>query len=598
MSWPRAQRLVVRLLGALGSLGARFGPVDSLGYKLWWFGPRLVALIVVGGPRALWYRLQWKLLATEGRYRLWRRRRLGQRRGARSGGVPAARQGCKGGSVLVFATGASGQALQRSLASLTRESLGAWRIIVHTGLATATAQCADGELEAGCGQVVQARSWTAVLEKLRGDCVAFVPAGDVVALRALTLCEQALREDPSIAFAYTDEDTVSVGGKHSAPVFKPGWDSLLLRSQDTVGGALGVRRSCLPAHVGGHPPGSPAWQHRLLQDIVAAGGFGAHVPEVLYHRSPRNAAASRAYNEAARRAALRAPLQALRAAPLVSIIIPTRERWELVKQCLDSIRTLTTYPNYEILIVDNGSRHRSTLQYLAAQREPVRVLRYNKPFNFSAINNVAAAHARGALLLFLNNDTQVLSAQWLEAMVEQALDPAVGAVGARLLFPDGTIQHAGVVLGIGPVAAHVFSGQRHGALGLDQCTREVTCVTAAAMMMRRQVFAEIGGFDERFRVAYNDVDLCLRLRSAGYRIIYTPRAELLHFESLSRGARHPRSDEALAVERWGETIAAGDLFYNSNLSRVVGDWSVGFPEDDLVLRVNDALGYGPSCVDG
>jgi GT2 family glycosyltransferase len=198
-------------------------------------------------------------------------------------------------------------------------------------------------------------------------------------------------------------------------------------------------------------------------------------------------------------------------------------------------------------------------------------------FNFSAINNFGASEARGEYLLFLNNDTQVLEPDWLRAMLEQAQRPEVGAVGARLHYPDGRMQHAGLVLGIGGVADHAFRGLPADAssyFNLATVVRNVSAVTAACMMMSRRVFEEVGGFDERLEVALNDVDLCLRLRQRGYLIVYTPRAHLYHHESGTRGRLHPPADEELVWKVWGDVIRRGDPYYNVNLSLSRTDWSL------------------------
>ena len=244
----------------------------------------------------------------------------------------------------------------------------------------------------------------------------------------------------------------------------------------------------------------------------------------------------------------------LRESPMVSIIIPTRDRWSLLQQCLRSIEERTTYKRYEVIILDNDSTEPEAIHGLNAVASKHRVLPFPGAFNFSALNNFGAAQARGDYLLFLNNDTQVVDPDWLGAMLEQAQRPEVGAVGARLHYPDGRIQHAGLVLGIGGVADHAFrglSGDAFSYFGLATVVRNVSAVTAACMMVRRGAFDEVHGFDERLEVALNDVDLCLRLRQRGYLVVYTPRAHLYHHESGTRGRLHPPKDEELVWKLWG-----------------------------------------------
>jgi len=207
----------------------------------------------------------------------------------------------------------------------------------------------------------------------------------------------------------------------------------------------------------------------------------------------------------------------------------------------------------------------------------IKIRRYPGKFNFSAINNSGAANAAGEFLVFLNNDTQVIRRDWMHAMIEQAQRPEVGAVGARLLFGDGRIQHAGVVLGIGGTVGHAFRfkpGEAKNYFGLDQVIRDCSAVTAACMMMRRSVFDEVGGFDERLSVEFNDIDLCLRLQQRGYRVVYTPLALLYHYESSSRRRIDAAGNLQLFAERWAARLKDGDPFYNRNLTLAHEDWSI------------------------
>ncbi|MBZ0115755.1 MAG: glycosyltransferase family 2 protein, partial [Sandaracinaceae bacterium] len=240
-------------------------------------------------------------------------------------------------------------------------------------------------------------------------------------------------------------------------------------------------------------------------------------------------------------------------APLVSIVVPTRDRLDLLHACLASLER-STHPHREVVIVDNGSIERETLAFLAAC--PHRVLRIDEPYNFSRLNGRAVREAcTGAQLLFLNNDTQVIAPDWIEALLEHAQREGVGAAGAKLLYPDGRLQHAGLVYTRTRFRdAHVFLRE----IGMDpftDCVRNFTAVTAACMMVPRRAFDAVGGFDERFAVAFNDVDLCLRLRQAGYRIVYTPHAVLYHAEGSTRGrGRQPVADERRLEERWLLTL--------------------------------------------
>ncbi|HJL16331.1 MAG TPA: glycosyltransferase family 2 protein [Sandaracinaceae bacterium LLY-WYZ-13_1] len=293
-----------------------------------------------------------------------------------------------------------------------------------------------------------------------------------------------------------------------------------------------------------------------------------HVPRVLLERDARSLASpALAEAEARALAAHLAPRDdvrvepgerprahrvrfAVQGEPLVSILVPTRDRLDLLRPCLASVERHTRWRRREIVVIDNGSVERETLDFLA--RSPHRVVRYDEPFHFSRLNNRAVAErARGEHLLFLNDDTVVLTTGWLEAMLEHAQRPGVGAVGAKLLWRDGTIQHAGIARGPGRFACAHALARRAGCDPWDDCVRNVTAVTAACAMVPRAAFEAVGGFDERFAVAYNDVDLCLRLRAAGYRIVYTPHAALQHEEGSTRGrGRQPLRDDVRLKLRW------------------------------------------------
>jgi len=265
-------------------------------------------------------------------------------------------------------------------------------------------------------------------------------------------------------------------------------------------------------------------------------------------------------------------------APGISLIIPTRDRLDLLAACVDSIRRMTTYRNYEIIVVDNQSREPETLRYFDAGQAQgaFRVLRYDAPFNFSAMNNEAAKIARGAILGFINNDVELISPDWLEQAAGTLTRPEVGAVGAKLRFANGMIQHGGVTLGIGGLAENAFQhlhADEEGYFRRTQVAGNYSAVTAACLFMRAESFAAIGGFDAaNLPVAFNDVDLCLRLRERGQLIVWTPHIELYHHESVSRGRdasdeRRARAykEEAYMRQRWRATLL-GDPYYNPNLN--------------------------------
>jgi GT2 family glycosyltransferase len=275
-------------------------------------------------------------------------------------------------------------------------------------------------------------------------------------------------------------------------------------------------------------------------------------------------------------------------APLASVIIPTRNGEALLRQCIDTIRERTEYKNYEIVVVDNQSDDPQTLAYLSELRKTggVKVIRYDHPFNFSAINNFAARECQGEVLCFMNDDIEILSPGWLDEMVSQGMRPEIGAVGARLWYPDGRLQHGGVVLGLGGVAGHAmkysYIGNR-GYMGRSVLVQNYTAVTAACMLVRRQVFDEVGGFDEEnLAVAFNDVDICIRIYQAGYNNLWTPYAEFNHHESASRGAEDtPEKQRRFTLEaeymlnKWGPVLER-DPAYNPNLTRCGEDFSLNW----------------------
>lgn len=347
-------------------------------------------------------------------------------------------------------------------------------------------------------------------------------AGDVLAAGAGDAYRNAAFGRTQIVYA--DDDVLDASGRRRAPHFKPTWNSELFRYHDFLTGACMVHISPqdLTAHSG------PDWAERLIANIVHTNvGVPARIPRVLHHRL-------------ARPAPIPLPIETdNRYLPRVSVIVPTRNGLTLLRTCIEGLRR-TDYPDMEVIIVDNGSDDLETLAYLQLlECGSIKVLRQPGPFNFSSLNNQAAKHATGEVLCLLNNDIEVLQPDWLRTMVAQALRSDVGAVGAQLLYPDGRIQHAGVVLGICGGAAHAHRLLRPSEEGYHRrhaLPQFVSAVTAACLVLRRERFEAVGGLDEtNFAVAFNDVDLCKRLNEKGWQSLYEPRAVLVHHESVSRG---------------------------------------------------------------
>ncbi|MDB5453076.1 MAG: glycosyltransferase family 2 protein [Caulobacteraceae bacterium] len=454
------------------------------------------------------------------------------------------------------------------------------------------------------------------LELASGEFVALMDHDDLLAEQALYEVAALLDRHPDADIVYSDEDKVDDAGRRFEPHFKTDWNAELMLGQNAVS-HLGVYRRSLVTAVGGLRAGFEGSQDFDLTLRVSALTTPArihHIPAILYHWRQTG---ERSFSEtdiarcadAARRAVAehlestgqtgatvtsqsqtKAWLHVRRAvpspAPLVSIIVPTRDRADLLAGCVEGVLNRTAYRSLELIIVDNGSVEPQThalFERIAADPR-VTILPAPGPFNFSALNNQAVAASKGEIVLLLNNDISMIDDGWLGELVAQAVRPNVGAVGAKLLYPDGRVQHAGVVMGIGgdpPVAGHLYHGAGRdevGYFGHLTMVRNVTAVTGACLALRRAVYDEVGGLSEDLAVAFNDIDLCLKIRARGYDIVWTPFAELHHHESASRGddmttAAHARfrSEVMLMRERWG-SVLDDDPFYGPHFSRWHGDY--------------------------
>lgn len=426
-------------------------------------------------------------------------------------------------------------------------------------------------------------------ELATGELIGLIDHDDVLAPTALYHMVCYFARHPDDAIAYSDEDKIDPHGRRIAAYFKPDWSPELLESCNYVCHFTVMRRTLFD-ELGGFREGFDGSQDYdlVLRSAERAGHIG-HVPMVLYswRMVPGSAAASIEAKPAAYTAAKRAlqsacdrreepatiqdgyyrgfyhVRRAIRGDPSVAIVIPTRDRVDLLRDALSSIEANTGPRDYRILIVDNASTDPKTLAFL--DRCGHRVVRYPKPFNFSAIVNHGVREA-GAVdhVLLLNNDVVVRTPTWLDAMLEHSQRPDVGAVGARLLFPDGTVQHEGVRVGGQNVPADHLDVEDY--FGWGRCTRTVSAVTGACLMVKRTLWDEVGGFDERLRVMYNDIDFCLRLSERGYRNVYTPLAELLHHHSASRGRRLVfAEDERVFLERWNPFRPGADPYISPHI---------------------------------
>jgi O-antigen biosynthesis protein len=442
------------------------------------------------------------------------------------------------------------------------------------------------------------------LAQASGDFVVFLEQENVLAPHALYMMAEEINTWPEARLIYVDEDKINNRSRRSHPHFKTDWNPDLFLSQNYLGDSAAFHRDLVTAVGGVRSEFGRSQYYDLALRVVEHIKPEAirHIPFILNHQALGDsdfversdeaiATERRALREHLERTGIHGTIEASRSgrnhrlrrhlpgrSPRVSIIIPTRDHLELLKGTVESIRDTTNYSNYEIVIVDNQSVDSATLLYLAsvADQPQIRVLRYDDTFNYSAINNFAARRCTAAILALLNNDVLVINDDWLTEMVSLAVRPEVGAVGAMLYYPDDLIQHAGIIVGVGGVATNCYRGLQRGSAGYfsrAELIQNYSAVTAACLVTRAEIFAEVGGFEEtELKVAFNDVDYCLRLRERGYLITWTPYAELYHLESASRGddLSHEkrvrfRREQQYFVKRWKDLLL-NDPYYNVNLS--------------------------------
>ena len=450
------------------------------------------------------------------------------------------------------------------------------------------------------------------IRMVSGEYIAFFDHDDLLAEDALyEVAAEASRSGADII--YTDEDKIRGGtGERYQPNLKPDFNPDLLRANNYICHLLVVRRTLVELAGGLDESFDGAQDHEFLFRCVEKTEKIAHIPKVLYHW--RVHAASTADNPLSKKyaydAGKRAVLEHIRRCgedaevtdtkfpgfyrvryilpgkPLVSIVIPNKDEVQTLRDCLDSIRRKSTYRNYEILIIENNSVQPETFAYYKEidGKDGIRVLYWKEGFNYSALNNFGFAHAKGDYIVCLNNDITVITPDWLELLLGQCMRSGVGIAGARLYFPDDTIQRAGVIVGIGGVAGALFVGmprERSGYLRKAILQQDLSAVTAACMMVDRKAWKAAGGFDEQLAVAFNDVDFCLRVRREGYLVVYEPNVEMYHYESKSRGYEDTpekqlrfKSEIDFMKKRWQKFLSDGDPYYNPNFSLMTCDYSL------------------------
>jgi glycosyltransferase involved in cell wall biosynthesis len=455
-------------------------------------------------------------------------------------------------------------------------------------------------------------SSNSALELVKGDFIAMLDHDDEISEHALYLVAEKLNNNPELDFLYSDQDKIDKNGVRYDPYFKPDYNLDLLRSQNYVD-HLAVFRTSIVRDLGGWRSefdGSQDYDFVLRFIERTTPQRICHIPYVTYHwRAVSGSIASdvseKNYAPIRSRNALAEHLDRIGVAakvtsnypnysihrviyplpeniPLVSLIIPTKDGLGYLSRCVHGVLYETNYKNIELIIVNNRSEKKETYEYLNSLDidDRVKVIEYDHEFNYSKINNYAVSKAKGTIIAFLNNDVEIINPDWLTEMVSQSVRPEIGAVGAKLYYPDDTIQHAGVFLGYRGRAGHIYRySSRHwmGNWARAVLAQNLTAVTAACMVLRLEVFEEVSGFDEqRMTITFNDVDICLRIQEKGYLNLYTPHAELYHLESKTRGTLAFQSEEDYFCKKWNSIIPC-DPFYNPNLTIDSEDLAPAFP---------------------
>ncbi len=496
---------------------------------------------------------------------------------------------------------------QQTLASVQNQSYPFWELCLTLAeedtpeLRAAVREAAERDSRIRVIALVENRgisgNTNAALAAATGSWIGFLDHDDLLAPQALYAVAYHLTENPNCDLVYSDEDLLSAGGKfRKTPVLKPDWSPEMLLHFNYICHFVVVRKTLVEQAGGLRAEYDGAQDWDFLLRVTELTDRIAHLPEILYHwrELPTSTAAhvdAKPYVIEAQQAALKdcfqrrgieADVQAARyghyrpewridAAPLVSIIIPSRDQPRLIRRAVAGILDNTRYLNTEIVIVDNGSTDPDVLGYYREwqSRGQIRVVDFPVAFNYSAACNRGAAAARGEYLLFLNNDVEILRDDWLDELVGWGQQPGVGMVGGHLIYPDGRTQHAGIVLGLFGLAGHAFyqsEPETFSPFGLAEWTRNVSAVTGACQLISRDLFESLGGFDENYKLLYSDIDLCLKVRNRGRRIVYTPYCRLVHHECSTRPPRENAEDAqyfARQLEKWN---AAGDPYYHPALS--------------------------------
>ncbi len=512
--------------------------------------------------------------------------------------------------------------LRQMLDSLIAQTYGGWELCIANGSPD------DKEMEAVLEEYEKrdsrirhenlkenlgiAENTNAAFRMAKGEFIGLLDHDDLLAPNTLYEIALALEKNPEADVVYTDEDKVTTDLKeYFQPHLKPDFNLDLLRSNNYICHFFTVRREIVEQVGGFRKEFDGAQDYDFIFRCTEEARKILHIPEILYHwrthkESTADNPASKMYAFEAGKRAIEAHLKRtgtdgevshtpdlgfyrvkypVKGEPLISIIIPNKDEKESLEACLKSIWEKTTYKNYEIIVVENNSTSDEIFRYYKEiSKKGVRLLRWKKEFNYSAINNFGAAHAKGEFLLFLNNDVTVITPDWLTELAGLCQRKEVGAAGVKLLYPDNTIQHAGCVIGIGGIAGHMFvdmPANRTGYLHKASLLQDMSAVTAACMIVKKQVFDQVGGFTEELAVAFNDVDLCLKINKAGSLVVYDPYVQLYHMESKTRGAedskekvRRFQTEIEYMRCHWLDILKNGDPYYNKNLSLTKWNYSL------------------------
>lgn len=518
------------------------------------------------------------------------------------------------------------ECLEALIESVQQQTYGNWELCLSDGSGFGVMDCSyieecmekDDRIKLVKSEkpLAIAENTNQALKIAKGDFIAFADHDDLLEINTLYECVKVINTHPETEIIYTDEDKVSMNGKtFFQPHFKSDFNLDLLRSMNYICHFFVVKKS-IQQKVGALcQEYNGAQDYDFVLRCIEEAKHIYHIPEVLYHwRAHQD---STAENPESKRYAFEAGICALEAhlercgikgkvtmteqyglyrvkyeldnTPLISVLIPNKDHVDDLQRCIQSLYENSTYTNFEIIVIENGSVEEETFAYynaIKSKYDNVQIVTWNNEsgFNFSALNNYGATFAKGEYLLFLNNDTEILNEGSIAEMVSHINRPEVGAVGARLYYADGTVQHAGVIVGLGGIAGHAFREAPKcdgGYFFRSICVQDYSAVTAACMMMSKSLFDEIGGFDEGLRVAFNDIDLCMQIRDKNKLIVYTPYAEFYHYESKSRGLEDTKekverfnSEVDYFAKKWKRELEAGDPYYNKNLTLEKHDFSL------------------------